>query len=207
MSPLNLAFSDRELEAIRRHLQPFGRRALLRGGSIGLVATGLTACSGSTVATPAGIKHLGSQYAIFDQLIKTFMPIPRGSRLVTADKVPVRENIDTLYGGLPADIRHDLGQGLTLLNYGAILIGFHLKPFVSLEHSDAVAYCRSWQSGRSIQRSLMWVLKQFVFLSYWREPVTWAAIEYDGPVSRRLGTPRQGNSPLPDPTILVARKP
>ena len=68
---------------------------------------------------------------------------------------------------------------------------------VDLEQADAIRFFDNWSKGNTIQRTLSSVVKQFVYVSYWRDPATWGPIRFDGPVSDRWGIPSLGNTPLP----------
>lgn len=176
-------------------LAPLSRRAFLSGAAAG-AALGLAACTRSAPA-PAGAKHLtGDEHALFTRLLPVFLPTA-GTHLVAPTAVPTMANIDGFFGRFPAKLRNDLGIALKLFDYGALVIGWHFKRFVSLDTAAAEQYCIRWESGNTVQRGVFGALKQIIYVSYWREPATWPPIGYEGPVSARYGLPRLGNAPLP----------
>jgi hypothetical protein len=144
---------------------------------------------------PAHLQHLSaSEYHLFQHAITVLLPTD-GTPLTPADQVPIIDNIDHLLGLLDPVIRKDLGAGLGLFDNAAVLS--YGRRFVDLEQADAIRFFDNWSKGNTIQRTLSSVVKQFVYVSYWRDPATWGPIRFDGPVSDRWGIPSLGNTPLP----------
>ena len=107
------------------------------------------------------------------------------------------ENVNHLLGFVPSDLRADLSAGIALFNYGAIVLGLHFASFLSLDEEAATRYVNEWQNGNEIQRGLMAGLKKLIYTAYWRDPRTWAPVEFDGPVSDKWGLDSLGNAPMP----------
>lgn len=167
-----------------------GAAAVLAGGFVWLRRSPL-----DKLPAPAHLQHLSaSEYHLFQRAIVVLLPT-EGTTLTPADQVPIIDNIDHLLGLLEPSIRKDLGVGLSLLDNAAVLS--YGRRFVDLELADAIRFCDDWSEGNTIQRTLSSVLKKFVYMSYWREPATWAPIQFDGPVSDRWGIPSLGNTALP----------
>ena len=49
----------------------------------------------------------------------------------------------------------------------------------------------------ALQGGLIVSLKTLLGVAYWRDPRTWPALEYDGPVTKKWGIRRLGNMPVP----------
>ena len=129
-----------------------------------------------------------------------------GTRLASIDTVPVLHNIDAMMGLLSQSVRKELAAGLAVFDYAALVSGWHGKRFIDLDSNEAVAYFDRWSQGNSVQRALATVIKKFVYVAYWRDPATWPAIEFDGPVSDRWGLPSLGNTPMPNETANVKKE-
>lgn len=174
-------------------LRPLSRRRLLQGAALGAAA--VAACTPATEVTAPGALD-AAERAIFTRLIAVLLPVKEFG-FAPVSSVPVMENIDRLIRRLNPKIRKDFGAGLMLFDYGAVVIGWNFTRFSKLSDAAAEAYCARWQSGGEIQRGLFGALKQIVGMSYWREPATWPAIGYEGPVTARYGLPRLGDAPPP----------
>lgn len=178
----------------------FSRRSFLKGGALAVGAVAgssvLTGCSSSEI--PAGFKALKPlEINLYEKLMKVCLPTD-GTNFVSPKVVSVIQNIDHLYSLIAPSIRSDLKAAASLFEYGATVIGFHLKPFSQLSDEEAKTYIDKWQAGATIQRGIAATLKKLIYLSYWREEATWAPLSYDGPVSVKWGLVPQGNSPLPE---------
>lgn len=184
---------------IQAELAPMNRRGFLKVG-LGLALSTSTVltlgCSSEAPINPALQTLSAGQQAVFQRLITVLLPVG-GTSLTPAESVPVLANIDKLLAGLDEKVRGDLGSGITLFEYGSLLLGGHFSRFSRLDDADAVAYIDSWQSGNSIQRGVAATLKRLVYASYWRDESTWPPVQFDGPVTDRWGLPSLGNAPLP----------
>lgn len=188
-------------------LAPVSRRRFLRYTFFG--AAGLAVASGGLftwlrrspvdrVPVPDSIKHLAaSEYHLFDHAIKVLLPTENTS-LTPVQQVPVIEHIDAMIGLLPDHLRSEVSIGLTLFDNAAVIAGLHGRRFVDLTDQQAVAYFDRWSQGGTIQRALSTLIKRFVYVAYWRDPVTWPPVEFDGPVTDRWGLDYLGNAPLPE---------
>ena len=193
---------DAIVRDLEEKLRPVSRRAFLGGSLTAGAATatmGLVGCSTEFPGRPGDIKDLDDkEYAIMHKLTRVILPMTPETGFVSLEKVPVLKNLDDLFATFPAKLRGDLSTGLALFNYGALVIGWHFKSFLSLNDEDALSYARAWESGSTnLQRGLFTALKQVIILSYWKEPVTWGPVGYKGPFTKPNGIPRIGNRPLP----------
>lgn len=199
--------SDRA-QAVRQAapLSRLTRRGFLRYGLIGSAALAAAAAGGfailrrspvDSLPVAEGIRNLSAgEHHLFRRAIEVLLPTA-GTALTPVEDVPVLANIDHMMGLLPAHVRTELGTGLALFDNAAVVSGLHGRRFVDLDDQAAVAYFDAWSRGHSIQRALNTVIKQFVYTAYWREPVTWPPVEFDGPVSDDWGLDYLGNAPLP----------
>lgn len=187
-------------------LAPVTRRRFLKYGFLGAAGAAALAAGGFAllrrspldgVARPEHLTNLAqAEYHLFNRAIRVLLPL-EGTPLTPLEQVPVIENVDHMMGLLPGHLRKDVSMGLGLFDNAAVLSGWHGKRFVDLDDADAAAYFDAWSRGGTIQRALATLIKQFVYVSYWREPVTWPPVEFDGPVSDDWGIAYLGNAPLP----------
>lgn len=187
-------------------LAPVSRRRFLRWTLLG--AASVTAVGAGVVAVlrrspvddmpvPDTLRHLSaSEYHLFARALPVLLPV-QGTALPAVSDIPVLETIDSMIGMLAPGVRKELAAGLTLFDHGALVSGWHGKRFVDLDDEAVHDYFERWSHGNTIQRALATVVKKFVYVAYWRDPRTWPAIEFDGPVSDRWGIPSLGNTPLP----------
>ena len=194
-------------------LAPVTRRRFLKYGFLGAAGLAAVAAGGFAVLRRSPLDaidkpgHLVSlsqnEYHLFSRAIQVLLPLD-GTQLTPLEQVPVIENIDHMLGLLPAHLRGDVGTGLGLFDNAAVLSGWHGRRFVDLDDQQAAAYFDAWSRGGTIQRALATLIKQFVYVSYWREPVTWPPVEFDGQVSDRWGIAYLGNAPLPVEDLPVS---
>lgn len=182
------------------------RRRLLRwmlwGGAAGLavVSGGVTLLRRSpqdVLLLPTDLKNLSqSEYLLFKRLSEVLLP--PGGRLPPPVSVPVLENIDHMFGLLSAKVRRDLGLALALLDNSAVVLSGQWRRFVDLTEDQARQYLEAWLNGKSeIKRAVAFAASKIVYTAYFQCEAVWPALQYDGPVSRRLHIPMQGNAPLP----------
>ncbi len=193
---------DRTISNIARDLVPLGRRRFLRTGVAAAAAGAVLTQTGCSPAPgkprPTGVSIMNDvELSMFERLVPVILPAGVENDLIPVSRVPVLENLDKVFEHFPTKLRNDFATGLKLFHYGSIVLGLHLKTFLSLDDEAALAYCRRWESGNDIQRGLMGAIKQLIFMSYWREPVTWGPIGYEGPFTVPNGVPRLGNQPRP----------
>lgn len=182
-------------------LAPLGamtRRKWLKSALALTAATGAVYCSpAKKLEIPADIVSLSpGEFSLFQKVVAVFLPVAQW-KMIAPEQTPLMRNIDKLFQHIPPKTRGDLGIGLKLFQYGPIVMGWHFTSFDHLSLQDAAVYCAKWQNGNLVQRGVFGALKQIVYMSYWREPVTWGPIGYDGPVSKRNGFEKLGNAPLP----------
>ncbi len=179
---------------------PFGRRVFLKSLTVaGLAAT--TFMGGCTQPEQgqqsSGEENLDpAQIYFFNQLTNVLLPVS-GFGFPDVLSVPLLENIKHFFSLLGEPVRSDLKKAITVFDYGAIVSGWHFKRFVSLSEKERTEYIIRWQEGNELQRAITSTLKKIVYTAYWREPLTWKAMEFDGPVSEKWGLAPLGTAPIP----------
>lgn len=180
------------------------RRRWLRGMLAGAVA-GVTLVGGglgwllgrpSVRSRAAGFATLTvAEQQLFSALLPALLPVA-GTALPAPTQLPVLPAVDGLLAGLAPDVRQQAGLALQLLDLGAVPgYGGRLSQ---LPVADAQRYLDDClRSATGMRRAMAMLAKKLVAVAYWQQPSTWAPLDYDGPVSRRLGIPALGNAPLP----------
>lgn len=157
--------------------------------------TGLA--GGIHAAVPAGVKFINDgEAAVFTRLAQVVLPVA-GSPLVPWTPEGLLQTLDAaLLGTMEPHILAGLKGGVKYFDDGPVAI--YKKRFTLLSDADATQFCDAWgNSTEPPQRGLAMGLKKLVQLSYWANPATWAPLEYDGPLTQRVGIKRLGNAPLP----------
>lgn len=190
---------DPALAQLENQIAVLSRRRFLRSGLV----LGTTAAAALTLparalaadALPVGIRHLSLlEYQVFNRMRTIFLPTQRFDRLPSTTEVPVMENLDRMVGRLNSDTRFLLSLGARTLEYSTL---YRLSRFSTLSDDKALKQVRAWQAGLSFQGGLVVSMKTLLGVAYWRDPRTWEALDYDGPVSAKWGIRRLGNLPLP----------
>lgn len=190
---------DPALAQIENQLASLSRRRFLKTGLIlgtgAATALTLPARAFAANGVPTYIQHLSeAEYRLFDKLRVVFLPTERFNNLPSTTEVPVMENLDTLVGRMNADTRFLLSLGSKAMEFSTL---YKLKRFSSLSNEQALNQLRTWQNGLAVQSGLVISFKTLLGVSYWRDPRTWQALEYDGPVTAKWGIRRLGNFPVP----------
>ena len=183
-------------------LQQFSRRDFLKfatvsAGVASVGMAGITLPSVGWAAVPDGIRFMGeAEYKVFNRLMQVTLPI-EGTPLASLDQIPVMKTLDAaLLAGMAPHVLNGLKEGINAFDQGAVKP--YGKPFSQLNDKEATAFCDAWgDAADPMQRGLVTGLKKLVELAYWANPPTWAALGYDGPVSKRWGLKSLGNAPMP----------
>jgi hypothetical protein len=120
------------------------------------------------------------EFAVLTRAAGVILP-SGGGGLPDHRELPILKNVDHLLSIWPEPVRGQVGDGLTLFEFGAVLIGLHLRPFTRLDAEEVYK-----------------VLNTLLLSSYWQEEATWAPVGYEGPVYTRVPIPSLGNAPLPE---------
>ena len=171
----------------RRDFLRFAAAAAATGGLAGSVQAAL----------PAGVKFMDeSEAAVFTRLAQVVLPVA-GSSLVPWTTEGLLQTLDgALLATMPPHILAGLKGGVKYFDEGPM--GTYKRRFTALSDLEATQFCDAWgNSSEAPQRGLTMGLKKLVQLSYWANPATWAPLEYDGPMTQRVGIKRLGNAPLP----------
>lgn len=183
-------------------LQQFSRRDFLKfAASAGVAAVGMSSMAfpaNAWASVPEGIRFMGeAEYKVFERLMRVTLPVA-GTPLAQLDKIPVMKTLDAaLLAGMAPHELEGLKQGIAMFEQSAVQP--YGKLFSQLDDQEAATFCDAWgDSVEPMQRGLVTGLKKLVELAYWANPPTWAALGYDGPVSKRWGLKRLGNAPMPN---------
>jgi hypothetical protein len=183
-------------------MQQFSRRDFLKfaAASVGVASVGMIGIAlpfDASAAVPNGIRFMGeADYKVFHRLMQVSLPVG-GTPLASLEKIPVMQTLDAaLLAGMAPHVLSGLKQGVGMFEQGAVKL--YGKPFSQLGDKEATAFCDAWDdSSDPLQRGLATGLKKLVALAYWANPPTWAALGYDGPVSKSWGLESLGNAPMP----------
>lgn len=190
---------------IEATLAPLSRRRFLKAslwvsaGAVTLAAGGFAWLRRSPIdemSAPDGLLALtADQYRFFHRMADLLLPTA-GTALVPASEILVADHIDDLLAVLDADIRKQLGIGLSLIDNAAVFT--HGCRLVDLSPEKAQAYVNDWvNSDTLMKRALGGAVSRLVHTGYWMDERTWPTLEFDGAVSVRWGIPSLGNQPLP----------
>lgn len=175
-------------------------RGLLAGVGlgIGVVGGGLGWLLGrpSVRTRAAGFATLTvAERQLFSALLPVLLPVA-GTPLPVPERLPLLPAVDGLLAGLVPDVRKQAVLALQLLDLGAWPgYGGRLS---TLSTADVQAYLdECMRSDTGLRRAMAMLAKKLVAVAYWQQPSTWGPVDYDGPVSRRLGIPMLGNAPMP----------
>lgn len=185
-------------------LEPLSRRSFLRTFALtGMVVTaGVTAGCSTLLGRRAAPDKLKYRYlkpdevATLAKLVEVYLPTARQGLPDSLTQVPTLNNIDDMVGQMAKQTRDLLGLGLWFLEYRPML-GFKFSRFSRLETDKARVYAQALQQGNFVERGLLTTMFSMIGLNYWRDPTTWDALHYWGPVSITWGVARLGNAPLP----------
>lgn len=173
----------------------FTKLSVLTGASV-LV---LPACSSDSTPPGGSVKLSADERELLERFAEVYLPT-EGSSLKPLADVPVVDNIEHAFSLLDAPTLQQVRLGLTLFNYGSVLIGLHFARFVHLSADQRLAYIQRWATGIEMQRGISTLLKKLVCYGYWKDIEAGRAIGYQGPVSEAGGIASLGNAPMPQGT-------
>lgn len=183
-----------DLAAVTKAIGRLQRRDFLRFAG---AASTLGWAGGCRAALPPGVKFINeAEAAVFARLAQVVLPVA-GSPLAPFTPEGLLQTLDAaLLGTMEPHILAGLKGGVAYFDEGPMAT--YKKRFTALTDVEAAQFCDAWgNSDQPPQRGLAMGLKKLVQLSYWANPVTWAPLGYDGPMTQRLGLKRLGNAPLP----------
>jgi hypothetical protein len=172
----------------------------LAAGAVGVTAPLLPGCK--PVVDRSGYPHSletvsDLEFAVLTKAAEVVLP-PPGVGLPDHRELPIVRNVDHQLSGWPSSVREQVEDGLTLFEYGAILLGWHFKPFTRLGSDQARDYLVCWRTGHRVQKAVYGAITRLLLGAYWQEEVTWEPVGYGGPAHRRVRIPSLGNAPLPE---------
>jgi hypothetical protein len=181
-------------------LEPLSRRSLLRLTAVSGLAltTGCARVFGRKEA-PEALRYVHlteEEVRIVSKFTRAVLPTARHGLPDCITEVPTVKNVDIMVGNMAPTQRDLLALGLWVFEYRP-MASFKFSRFSRLDDERAHAYVVAMQEGAFFERGLTTTIKALITLNYWRDPRTWDALEYSGPVSERWGVRRLGNAPLP----------
>jgi hypothetical protein len=173
----------------RRRLLEAAGAALILGGSIIAVARtrGYALPAGRKLVVLAPwqfivVQHAARRVAAPDREQDDSIP--------SADDLDVAAFVDGWMARMPERVRRDLGRFLAYVEHVAPIGAGFVARFTRLAPGDQDRVLASMQSSPSdLIRAGFDGLRSLVFLGYYRDPRTWKAIGYDGPL---VGRPQAG---------------
>jgi hypothetical protein len=172
------------------HRRTFTKLSLFSAGAWVLpIGTASAAAVGSVTLTDY-------ERALLERFAEAMLPT-EGTSLKPRTEVPIADNIAHALGLLDRPVLEQVRIGFKLFDYGAVVVGFHLKRFVSLSVEQRTDYIHRWEDGVATQRGIVDLLKKLTCLGYWKDLEAARAIGYRGPVSVAGGVPNLGNAPMP----------
>ena len=178
------------------HRRTFTKLGVLTGASALVLPSWEAVARASTTA----VDLTDDERALLERFSETMLPT-EGTPLKPRQEVPVVGNIAHALSLLDPAILEQVRVGFKLFDYGAIVIGFHFARFVNLTDEQRVEYIHRWETGATIQRGVVDLLKKLTYVGYWQDIEAARAVGYRGPVSVEGGIPSLGNAPLPDEEV------
>jgi hypothetical protein len=172
----------------------------LAAGAVGAAAPLLPGCKPvvDKSAYPHPLETVSDlEFAVLTKAAEVVLP-PVGVGLPDHRELPILRNADHQISVWPASLREQVGDALVLFEYGAVLLGWHFRPFTRLEADQSRAYLVRWRTGHRVQKAVYGAITRILLSAYWQEEATWAAVGYEGPVYTRVQIPSLGNAPLPE---------
>jgi hypothetical protein len=156
---------------------------LVAGGAVAVARTG-------GYAVPAGVRLVVLrpwQFVVVQHAARrNVAPDRAGEGAPSADDLEVAAFVDRWLEYLPRTLRRDFGRLLALLEHLAPLAVGATRRFTRLSPGEQDRVLASLEASPSDQlRAGFDGLRSLVFLGYYRDPRTWPAIGYDGPLVRR----------------------
>ncbi|MEK7487304.1 MAG: hypothetical protein AABZ60_23490 [Planctomycetota bacterium] len=125
-----------------------------------------------------------TDYAIMEQIVYTIIeqepnaPDPRTLKSVQA--------IDQYLYGFPASIHWQIRLLLRLIEHTPFLFHGYLRRFTNLSKAAKKNVLQGWDNSYfAVKRQGFKALKTMAYLSYYRHPDSWSALNYEGPLIPR----------------------
>lgn len=169
----------------------FSRRALLKGGLVGLALVGL---SGTAIARrgtklralpEGGLRVLSAaDYAIIAAVADRICPEP-SLGVPGATAIDVASGVDRLLARVPADVLEGFKTALHLFENGLTGAVFfeRVTPFTALSPAHQDRTLLAFRDSRvAIRRTIFRALQTLVASVYYGDPRTFASVGYPGPM-------------------------
>lgn len=170
----------------------FSRRALVKGGLLGLLvvgasSVGLAAQRTRTIAVPEGGLRLFSEeeYAIFTAVAEHFVP-PAAPGVPGAAGVDLALLADRLFERAEQDVQEGVKLALKIVESGLVgaMMFERTKPFTALSLEGRARVLQLFRySGLPLRRTIYRSFSGLVGSLYYGDPRTWPSVGYPGPPS------------------------
>lgn len=184
-------------------LEPLSRRKFLQGVALTGMAVTTTVTAGCSTLLgrkqPPKRKYPNlrrDEVATLTKLTAVYLPTAEYGLPASDGEVPTLANIDYMVGHMSKQTRKLLSVGLWLLEHRS-MVSFNFSGFSNMPTKQAREYTHELQNGNLVERGLLTTIFAMISLNYWRDPSTWDALNYWGPVSVNWGVKPLGNAPLP----------
>jgi hypothetical protein len=153
----------------------------IAGGAVGIVRT-------RGYSLPAGTKleSLATWEWLLVRSLARVICAPDQPGVISADEVDVAGFVDAYCAKMPKKMRRDLGRMFTYVEQLAPIAAGFSSRFTKLSPGDQT---RVLQSLETTEKELLHGgfegIKSLVFMGFYRDPRTWAILEYDGPLVNR----------------------
>jgi hypothetical protein len=151
------------------------------GGAVGIVRT-------RGYALPAGTKlaSLDPWEWLLVRALARVICAPDQPGVISADEVDVAGFVDAYCAKMPRKMRRDLGRMFTYVEQLAPLAAGFGSRFTKLSPGDQGRVLQALeQTDKELLHGGFEGIKSLVFMGYYRDPRTWAILEYDGPLVNR----------------------
>jgi hypothetical protein len=113
---------------------------------------------------------------------------PADASVPTPDTVDVAGFVDGYVATMAPVLRRDLSRLFAYLEHLAPMRSGHLSRFSQLDPAGQDAVLAAMErADEGLLRGGFAGLKSLVFMGYYRDPRTWAVLDYDGPMLERSG--------------------
>jgi len=113
--------------------------------------------------------------------------------------------VDKYLRGMPPAVQQDIHGMLALLEHGTLALGARIHRMSALSPAERAAYLEGLSARGGLLAQAYRGVRDLVFLGYYQDPSTWAAIGYEGPrVALTYDPAGKDRLAFPDYDALVA---
>lgn len=184
------------------------RRFLKRtAGGVALLGIGSLLPAGCTryPKPPTHLRFLDPrEYAIINAVAERLLGAA-GAIGSEPNQIDVGANVDAAVAAWDNEAQGQLRTMLRVFEHGTYLFDLRRKRFTRLTVAEQDQYLAGWMNSTlGVRRVVFRALKLLVAVGFYREPLAWTRIGYDGPWLGRVdATPRLS----PEPAVPLSRLP